>query len=99
MPQLPQKKCLAVLVLNWYSFNASLPLITLIPDSGTDAAIAPLLRHKEQSQRRMSISPSGRSSSISTEPQWHVALCFGFTLMPLTSVRLIVIPESLCVMG
>src|SRR5690606_27558882 len=48
----------------------------------------PLRRHREQSHLRTSTSPSGRSNSSSTEPQWHVALCLGRIGTPSTSRRL-----------
>src|ERR1700761_6779582 len=46
-----------------------------MPDSGTEATMAPLRRHMEQSQRRGSTMPSGRLSSSSTAPQWQLAVC------------------------
>jgi hypothetical protein len=49
-------------------------------------------RHIEQSQRRGSTMPSGRSSSSSTVPQWQVARCWGWTGTPATEVMPIVAP-------
>ena len=45
--------------------------------SGTEATMLPRRRHSEQSQRRGSTMPSGRSSSSTTAPQWHAARCLG----------------------
>jgi hypothetical protein len=45
-------------------------------DKGTEATIAPFLRQIEQLHRLGSTIPSGKSSSSTTDPQWHEALCF-----------------------
>jgi hypothetical protein len=45
-------------------------------DNGTEATIAPFLRQIEQLHRLGSTIPSGKSSSSTTDPQWHEALCF-----------------------
>jgi hypothetical protein len=45
-------------------------------DKGTEATIAPFLRQIEQSHRLGSTIPRGKSSSSTTDPQWHEALCF-----------------------
>jgi len=73
IPQVLQKKCFAVWVLNWYSVKLFSPLRTRISARGTDAAMAPLLRHIEQSQRRVSTKPLGRCISSTTASQWHDA--------------------------
>jgi len=41
-----------------------------------DPAVAPFLRQIEQSHRLGSTIPRGKSSSSTTDPQWHEALCF-----------------------
>ena len=43
---------------------------------GTVATIAPFLRQIEQLHRLGSTIPWGKSSSSTTDPQWHEALCF-----------------------
>jgi hypothetical protein len=45
-------------------------------DKGTEATIAPFLRQSEQLHRLGSTIPWGKSSSSTTDPQWHEALCF-----------------------
>ncbi len=52
-----------------------LPCKMRMPDSGTEATMAPRRRQSEQSQRRGSTTPSGKLSSSTTAPQWQLALC------------------------
>ena len=65
-----------------------------MPDIGTVATIAPLRRQSEQSQRRGSTMPSGRSSSRTTFPQWQEARCLGLMSVPPTFLTMFV---SACV--
>ncbi|AHG43552.1 hypothetical protein N018_10755 [Pseudomonas syringae CC1557] len=44
-----------------------------MPSFATEATIAPLRLHNEQSQRRGSTMPSGKSSSSMIAPQWQDA--------------------------
>src|SRR4051812_43043450 len=56
------------------------------PASGTDATMVPLRRHMEQSHRRGSTIPSGRSSSRTTAPQWQEARCLAPIAVPPTDL-------------
>jgi hypothetical protein len=62
-----------------------------MPDSGTDATMAPLRRHIEQSHRLGSTMPSGKSSSSTTAPQWHGARCFVLISTPLPVLIFIIL--------
>src|ERR1035437_1481341 len=83
------------MVLNWYKLRTLSPLIILRPARGTDATIAPFRRQIEQSHRRGSTIPSGKSSSSTTAPQWHVARCFGFMTVFPTCLIMLVSPSVL----
>ncbi len=70
MPQVPQKKCLAVRVWKRYSTSASAPASSLKRLSWTFTISAFRRRQIEQSQ----VVSSGKSVSISnaTAPQWQL---------------------------
>src|SRR6056297_3972862 len=82
MPQIEQKKWRAWFVLNRYSLRHSSPSMTRSPEIGTDATTAHFLRQIEQSQRRGSSIPLGKTSSSTTAPQWQEARCGLVILTP-----------------